>query len=115
MTSKKDDASDEFQYQESRGGTDVDDTRLGDLLSEKSNYQFSWSKTIVVLFVVVGVIFISLSFLFNLGKKTLIDPQQLALKAKVQESKPQKASVSASLKSDVMQAQLVKAIRESAS
>ena len=44
---------------------------LGDLLREKEKLEFSWTKTIIVLGAVIFVIFIGLTFLFNIGKNIL--------------------------------------------
>ncbi|MEK9658223.1 MAG: SPOR domain-containing protein [bacterium] len=102
---QKDEVSDQFEYQE-----EGSEERLGDLLKEKEVYRFSWTKTVLVLFTVIGVIFLSLSLLFNLGKKSLITSDQLALK----EENQTEVSLSTAIGSEALQKQLVDQMRQSA-
>lgn len=46
---------------------------LGDLLREKEQHEFSWSKTTIVLLIVVFGIFVALTLAFNFSKNLLTD------------------------------------------
>ena len=46
---------------------------LGDLLREKERQEFSWSKTTIVLLIVVFGIFVGLTLAFNFSKNLLTD------------------------------------------
>ncbi|RAP30299.1 hypothetical protein DID78_02440 [Candidatus Marinamargulisbacteria bacterium SCGC AG-343-D04] len=52
---------------------------LGDLLREREKLEFSWAKTSVILVLVLGVILISITFVFNSGKR-FFNKQQTAVK-----------------------------------
>ena len=97
------DASDEFSYQDSNDS-------LGDLLKEKRNYQFSWLKTVSVLCVLVGGIFVSLMFLFTVGKQSLIDKEVVTSDVK----RDMPVAIKPGVASKKMTQQLKQAIQESA-
>jgi len=48
---------------------------LGDLLREKEKLEFSWGKTAVVLVTVIILIFLGLTFLFNVGKNIVSETE----------------------------------------
>ena len=45
---------------------------LGDLLKERESIEFSWSKTIMVMLGLLGVILIFIYFVFNVSKRHLV-------------------------------------------
>jgi cell division protein FtsN len=61
----RDENQDELEYNDG----------LGDLLREKEKLEFSWGKTAVVLGVVIVLIFIGLTFLFNVGKNIVTETE----------------------------------------
>ncbi|MBA94425.1 MAG: hypothetical protein CMP21_01515 [Rickettsiales bacterium] len=44
---------------------------LGDLLREREKLEFSWSKTIVILFSLFAVVIVGIYFIFNVGKSVI--------------------------------------------
>lgn len=51
---------------------------LGDLLREKERHEFSWSKTTIVLLIVIFGIFVILTLVFNFSKNALKTPPPTA-------------------------------------
>jgi len=106
---KQEETSDEFRYQDNEnldnGG------RISSALDDKGAYYFSWTKTILVTLAAFSFVVFSLSFLFQIGKKSL-----LSTSAQTENSSTtgQVNLAAVSDSSTVMQAQLRAAIQDSA-
>lgn len=104
---KQEETSDEFSYQDSNSFEKAG--RISSVLDDKGAYYFSWTKTILVTLAAFAFVVFSLSFLFQMGKKSLLSSSSAQAKTQAQVD-----LTAVSDQSSLMQEQLRAAIQDSA-